>query len=98
MFGGLFTMNAQCPRCGHAFMREPGFFQGAMYVSYGLGLLVFLALGFVANAALASAIGLVPALFVALVLYLPLVPLLYRYARVIWAHVNVVTMPRSERG
>lgn len=34
MFSGLFTLHDRCPRCGHAFIREPGFFQGAIYVSY----------------------------------------------------------------
>lgn len=38
MFRGRFEMNATCPVCGHRFEREPGFFQGAMYVSYGLGI------------------------------------------------------------
>ena len=30
-------MLPDCPTCGLHFEREPGFFQGAMYVSYGLG-------------------------------------------------------------
>ena len=30
-------MHADCPSCGLHYEREPGFFQGAMYVSYGLG-------------------------------------------------------------
>src|SRR5436190_12582264 len=36
MFRGRFEMNTTCPVCGHRFEREPGFFQGAMYVSYGI--------------------------------------------------------------
>jgi uncharacterized protein (DUF983 family) len=38
VFRGRFEMNATCPVFGHRFAREPGFFQGAMYVSYGLGI------------------------------------------------------------
>src|SRR3989442_8573127 len=38
MFRGVFTMNAACSACGHRFERETGFFQGAMYVSYALGI------------------------------------------------------------
>ncbi len=30
-------MNSHCTHCGTAFEKEPGFFVGAMYVSYGLG-------------------------------------------------------------
>jgi uncharacterized protein (DUF983 family) len=37
MFVGRFTMNPACPVCGHRFEREQGFFQGAMYVSWVLG-------------------------------------------------------------
>ena len=37
MFRGLFTMNETCPACAHRFEREQGFFQGAMYISWVLG-------------------------------------------------------------
>lgn len=29
-------MNKECSVCGHKFEKEPGFFYGAMYVSYGV--------------------------------------------------------------
>ena len=29
-------MNTECSVCGHKFEKEPGFFYGAMYVSYGV--------------------------------------------------------------
>ena len=32
-------MNKACHNCGYKFEREPGFFFGAMYVSYALGVL-----------------------------------------------------------
>ena len=39
-------MNKKCSECGYTFEREPGYFIGAMYVSYGLavleGLITFL--------------------------------------------------------
>jgi uncharacterized C2H2 Zn-finger protein len=90
-------MYERCPRCGHRFEREPGFFQGAMYVSWvsGVGLFAALALG--ATAVLASRIGFVAALTVAVVVYLPAVPMLFRYSRVIWAHVNIGTLDRPGR-
>ena len=91
MFSGRFTMNETCAVCGHKFMREPGFFQGAMYVSYTLALGVFLALALSANALLAPRWGLAVALGLAVVLQMLLVPRMYRLARVIWAHANVKT-------
>lgn len=30
------VMNETCPHCNHKFEREPGFFFGAMYVSYAI--------------------------------------------------------------
>jgi uncharacterized protein (DUF983 family) len=46
------VMKKQCDSCGYKFDREPGYFLGAMYVSYGLavleGLVAFLLLYFFA--------------------------------------------------
>jgi hypothetical protein len=40
------VMNENCPECNYHFEREPGYFLGAMYVSYGLavfeGIIAFL--------------------------------------------------------
>jgi len=38
-------MHDRCPACGFHFNREPGYFLGAMYISYGLGLAIVIALG-----------------------------------------------------
>ena len=61
MFCGRFAMNPTCPVCAHRFEREPGFFQGAMYVSYGIGIVYLGLLGLVANAFVAPRFGLVAA-------------------------------------
>ena len=91
MFAGLFRMWEVCPRCGHRFMREPGFFQGAMYVSYTMGLFTFLFLLLFCRARLTPVIGLAAAYATAFALQLCLVPILWRYSRVIWAHLNIGT-------
>jgi uncharacterized protein (DUF983 family) len=36
VFGKLWKMNRRCPACGLEFEREPGYYLGAMYFSYGL--------------------------------------------------------------
>ena len=86
VFSGLIKMNPQCPVCGHEFVREQGYFQGAMYVSYGLGILLMLLL--------TSALLLilpphseVLALVIATPIFLALVPMMFRYSRIIWMHV-----------
>ena len=38
-FKGL-TMNSRCKECGCKFENEPGFYYGAMYVSYGVSLAI----------------------------------------------------------
>jgi uncharacterized protein (DUF983 family) len=92
MFRGAITMNEKCAVCGHRFMREPGFFQGAMYVSYVMGIATFTALLFGARALLQDRVGLPAAAGMALVVQMLLVPVMFRYSRVIWAHLNVGTM------
>jgi uncharacterized protein (DUF983 family) len=92
MFSGLITMYERCPRCGHQFERETGFFQGAMYVSWVTSVGVFTALALLASALLAPHIGMLAALAVAVVVYGPAVPMLFRYSRVIWAHINIGTL------
>src|SRR5437868_3140102 len=40
IYAGVLRMNDDCPVCGHHFEREPGYFLGAMYISYPLSLVV----------------------------------------------------------
>jgi uncharacterized protein (DUF983 family) len=35
------TTHEKCPKCELKYSREPGFYYGAMYVSYGLGVALF---------------------------------------------------------
>ena len=78
-------MRDRCPVCGHVFIREQGYFQGAMYVSYGLGLLVIGVLTAVTMAFLPSQSETL-ALLIIIPVFLVLVPVLFRYSRVIWMH------------
>lgn len=92
IFRGRFAMNPECPSCGLQFEREPGYFTGAMYVSYILALPV-----------LATCIGIVylvaPSLsFEATVgagalLFLPAVPMIFRYSRILWIHLDQMVDP-----
>jgi Protein of unknown function (DUF983) len=38
-------MNETCPNCGASFSPEPGFYFGAMFVSYGLSVGLFVVVG-----------------------------------------------------
>lgn len=85
IFKGTFAMNDPCPVCGLAFEREPGYFFGAMYFSYGLSALVLVPLFFLSEWMFPNLYYLwVPV--VAVIPYLPLIPLIFRYSRVMWIY------------
>jgi uncharacterized protein (DUF983 family) len=83
VFTGLVSMNRHCPVCGLIYEREPGYFLGAMYVSYALATLVI-------GLALLLLYRIVPAWSdlaiygAALVILIPFVPFIFRYSRVVW--------------
>lgn len=91
MFRRALTMNEACPVCGHRFLREEGFFQGAMYVSYIAGTVEFGVLAMLSYKFLGRLLGTPGSLAVAAAGHLLLVPQLYQYSRVIWAHLNAAT-------
>lgn len=75
-------MHSTCSCCGLKYEREPGFFYGAMYVSYALMSGIFI-LWFIADLLWFHLSA--PALFsLVLVSMLMLSPVAYRWARIIW--------------
>jgi len=86
LYWGFPKMNDRCPRCGLHFDREPGYFLGAMYISYGLAL----AFIFVLGAALWALTGwrLDKVAIWAVVLFLPFAPMLTFLSRVLWIYLD----------
>ena len=80
------TMESACPVCGLVFEREPGYFTGAMVVSYALAVPILgaIVIGLMALARLDA----VAALVIGDVAYLALVPFIFRYSRVVWLHLD----------
>lgn len=78
-------MREACAACGLRFEREPGFFVGAMYVSYALALAAGAPL---CVALVAADVPLGRTLLALTAELLLLLPLLFRYSRVIWLHVE----------
>jgi uncharacterized protein (DUF983 family) len=91
IFRGFPKMHDRCPVCDLRFDREPGYFLGAMYVSYGLGL------GIVAifAAVLWSVTGgwITKDTIWAVVLFLPLAPTITLLARVLWIYLDQAIDP-----
>jgi hypothetical protein len=79
-------MNDRCPHCGLDFNREPGYFLGAMYISYGLALAVICCFGAVLWVVTRWRVDKV-ALW-AVVLFLPLAPMLTFLSRVLWIYLD----------
>jgi uncharacterized protein (DUF983 family) len=83
IFNGLFSMHDSCPLCGLPFRREEGFWLGAMYVSYGIAVVILVPLFFFFQWLFPSWPGLLVA-FISTLPYVPLTPLIFRYSRVLW--------------
>lgn len=86
IFSGPFTMVEECPVCGLKYERgSPGYFTGAMYVSYALSiplisLLTLIEYLFLPGWTLFRLVLLATAICV------PLIPWIWQYSRVIWIH------------
>jgi uncharacterized protein (DUF983 family) len=93
LWRGWLAMNERCPVCNLKFEREPGYFLGAMYVSYALAIPPFLLL--------VTAFWLLAhwryelALLGAFVAYLPLVPMAARLSRVVWMYIDQTFDPEK---
>ncbi|MCW3077848.1 MAG: hypothetical protein JWO32_2457 [Bacteroidetes bacterium] len=80
-------LNDDCPVCNESFRREPGFYFGATYASYGitvfLGLTLFLFMVWFLK------IEILIFLVTFLILLIVLMPVIYRLSRLIWINVFV---------
>jgi heme/copper-type cytochrome/quinol oxidase subunit 4 len=85
-------MHDRCPVCGLVFLRESGYFLGAMYVSYGLGVLTILPVSIVLAVVLEWPLSTVLAIMV--VQTLVSMPLFLRFSRLLWLHADQVIDPR----
>jgi uncharacterized protein (DUF983 family) len=95
VWGAPFRMNDACPVCGLTFEREPGYFVGAMYASYFIGIFATLPIWL---GMLFAGAGLVPILIVAFILVLAIMPISFHYSRVFWMHIDCYFNPRTFEG
>ena len=85
-------MRESCDHCGLVYEREPGYFTGAMYASYFLGIFItlpvwmFLLLG-------GSTLSLV--LIVGIGMVVLLTPVSFHYSRVFWMHIDCYFNPTT---
>jgi uncharacterized protein (DUF983 family) len=96
IFRAPLSMNERCPGCGLRFGRgEPGYFTGAMYVSYALSIPLILALTGLAYLLLPGW-SLLRLVLLAWAIALPLIPWIWQYSRVVWIHFDQWADPETE--
>jgi uncharacterized protein (DUF983 family) len=91
IFWGFPKMYERCPVCGLHFVREQGYFLGAMYIAYGL------ALGMIAVLAVAlwavTPWSLTQDILLAVLLFCPTASALTLLARVVWIYLDQAVDP-----
>lgn len=92
VYSGPLRMRGACPRCNLEFEREPGYFTGAMYASYFLGIATTMPVWL---GMLLAGAGLGPILGVAMALVVLLMPIYFHYSRVMWMHIDAYFNPKT---
>lgn len=78
----IFKMHERCSNCNTKYKIEPSFFYGAMYVSYGVGIIFALAAFVIAYLLIGASL---PHTFIAIVLtMIVFMPFIMRISRNIW--------------
>lgn len=92
VFTSLFGMHTHCPVCSAKYERETGYFLNSMFIGYAAGFLIL-----VPTAILLTWLNVSIAVFsIAIVAETALLtPLIFRYARIIWMHVDQMLDPRQ---
>lgn len=81
--GSLFTMHPACPHCKQSFEPEPGFYFGAMFISYGINTALFL-ISWVALLLIYPDYTLSMLLGILTAVVILSLPLSFRWSRSIW--------------
>lgn len=81
-------IHEKCSVCGVKYSKEPGFYYGAMYVSYGLGVGLFVALWVLFNLFFKD-ISVGVQIFTIIALSILLTPYLYALSKIIWANIFI---------
>jgi uncharacterized protein (DUF983 family) len=97
IFASWIAVHRQCPKCELLIEREPGYFMGAMYLSYGLAVAILVPLFFVFRALLPGWSDIAVATL-SLLPYLPMTILVYRYSRVMWIYIDRSSMSFNGNG
>lgn len=89
-----FDMHTHCPQCAQDLAPEPGFYYGAMFLSYILS--GFFCIGVIALLHWVLDLGLLTSFGILIAILALLFPWFFRISRVLWIHINVAYQHRQE--
>ena len=84
-----------CAICGLKFQREEGYFLGAMYISFGLALVVIALIALLLWAI--TGWWITKAMIWAVLIFLPLAPAISLFARVLWIYLDQTFDPEPPK-
>lgn len=93
IFDGIWRMHTHCPVCGVKYERETGYFMNSVFIGYVMAFLALVPMLLLLYFNGASAFWFTVNTTIALAIVSPLI---FRYARVIWMHVDELMDPRKE--
>ena len=95
IFRSFLESHKECPRCGVLYEREHGFYLNSMFIAYTLGFLILLPSAFylfwIESTVTLFSIAIIIETIV-------LWPLIFRYSRVFWMHMDQMLDPRGADG
>ena len=94
IFYGSTKMHPTCPVCGRQIEREEGYFLGALYVSYAIGMVILGGMTYLGTLLLPEW-NMGNVVLLAAVFYIPLMPWVFRQARVIWIYYDYWAWPSN---
>jgi len=92
---GFPRMHERCPVCDLKFEREEGYFLGAMYISYGIGVAMICA--FATLLWLLTRWSLQKVVLGGIVLFIPFAPGITLFSRVLWIYLDRSVDPGQEK-
>jgi len=92
VFYGLFKMHETCPVCGIQYDREEGYFTMAIFVGYCFYLVLLIPLAFWLYR---QGLPLWQLMAIVIVVSIALILPVFRYARVVWLHIDELLSPHS---
>lgn len=95
IFRGFPKMCERCPVCDLKFEREPGYFLGAMYFSFALGVLIMAPIAVLLW--YLTGWWITKVILLAVILFLPFAPSVTLFARVLWIYLDQTIDPEPLR-